>query len=162
MTNKEFFIQCWNNEVPNTVGLIKSLPADKLDYKPNEKSRTARELVSHLVGHNHGIAELAKDGKVTVEDVPFSNLDDMVSQFEKLNGSAADKLKTMSDKDWDEKKIPLIMGGQNVWEAPAGQMCWAFLFDRIHHRGQLSTYIRPMGGKNPSIYGPSADTMPGG
>lgn len=162
MTNKEFFIKCWNSECPTTVNVIKSLPADKLDYKPHEKSRTARELVSHLVGHNLGIAELANDGKITVEDSAFTSLEDSAAQFEKLNAEASDKLQSMSDKDWDEKKIPLFFGGQNVWEAPAGQMCWAFLFDRIHHRGQLSTYIRPMGGKNPSIYGPSADTMPGG
>jgi hypothetical protein len=34
---------------------------------------------------------------------------------------------------------------------------WGFLFDEVHHRGQLSTYLRPMGGKVPSIHGPSAD-----
>jgi uncharacterized damage-inducible protein DinB len=45
-----------------------------------------------------------------------------------------------------------------VWQsAPLGVMVWFTLFDLIHHRGQLSTYIRPMGGKVPSIYGPSAD-----
>ena len=45
-----------------------------------------------------------------------------------------------------------------VWQqAPLGGMIWSTLFDLIHHRGQLSTYIRPMGGKVPSIYGPSAD-----
>jgi len=36
-------------------------------------------------------------------------------------------------------------------------MLWGFLFDAIHHRGQLSSYLRPMGAKVPSIYGPSAD-----
>jgi uncharacterized damage-inducible protein DinB len=38
-------------------------------------------------------------------------------------------------------------------------MLWFFLFDVIHHRGQLSTYIRPMGGKNPAIYGYSFDSL---
>ena len=37
------------------------------------------------------------------------------------------------------------------------EMLWGFLFDAIHHRGQLSSYLRPMGAKVPSIYGPSAD-----
>ena len=37
------------------------------------------------------------------------------------------------------------------------QFLWDFMFDAIHHRGQLSAYLRPMGGKVPSIYGPSAD-----
>ena len=38
-----------------------------------------------------------------------------------------------------------------------GEMLWGFLFDAIHHRGQLSSYLRPMGAKVPSIYGPSGD-----
>jgi uncharacterized damage-inducible protein DinB len=49
------------------------------------------------------------------------------------------------------------MDGKVAWEAPLGDMMWSFLFDAIHHRGQLSSDLRPMGGKVPSIYGPSAD-----
>jgi uncharacterized damage-inducible protein DinB len=44
-----------------------------------------------------------------------------------------------------------------VWETSLGDMLFGILFDAIHHRGQLSTYLRPMGAKVPSIYGPSAD-----
>jgi uncharacterized damage-inducible protein DinB len=44
-----------------------------------------------------------------------------------------------------------------VSEQPVGTFLWFILFDAIHHRGQLSAYLRPMGGKVPSIYGPSAD-----
>ena len=40
-----------------------------------------------------------------------------------------------------------------------GEFFWFSLLDAIHHRGQLSVYIRPMGGKVPSIYGPSGDDM---
>jgi uncharacterized damage-inducible protein DinB len=38
-------------------------------------------------------------------------------------------------------------------------MFWGFLFDTVHHRGQLSTYYRQMGVRNPSIYGPTAETI---
>ena len=48
--------------------------------------------------------------------------------------------------------------GQVVMEKPTVvEFLWDFMFDAIHHRGQLSAYLRPMGGKVPSIYGPSAD-----
>jgi len=51
-----------------------------------------------------------------------------------------------------------VMDGMpEPWQDTIGQFLWGFLFDCIHHRGQLSTYLRPMGGKVPSIYGPSAD-----
>lgn len=161
MTNKEFFISCWKNEGPNTIGVFKSLPEDKLDYKPSEKSRTARQLVEHLIGHNTALNQLAEEGKITIEDTAFKNLAEAEELFSKRQNDLIAKIQNMDDKIWDEKVIPLMFGEQIVWEAPAGEMCWAFLFDRIHHRGQLSTYIRPMGGKNPSIYGPSADTMGG-
>lgn len=45
-----------------------------------------------------------------------------------------------------------------MWTDKKKNMLWGFLFDMVHHRGQLSAYIRPMGGKVPSIYGPSADS----
>jgi uncharacterized damage-inducible protein DinB len=49
------------------------------------------------------------------------------------------------------------MGDAPAWETTIDGFVWGFLFDAVHHRGQLSTYLRPMGGKVPSIYGPSAD-----
>jgi uncharacterized damage-inducible protein DinB len=62
----------------------------------------------------------------------------------------------MDDAAWN-KKAQFLMDGNVAWEAPLGDMLYGFLFDAIHHRGQLSTYLRPMGAKVPSIYGPSAD-----
>ena len=44
-----------------------------------------------------------------------------------------------------------------AWEDTVQNMLWGFLFDMVHHRGQLSSYLRPMGGKVPAIYGPSGD-----
>ncbi|HZV12602.1 MAG TPA: DinB family protein [Candidatus Kapabacteria bacterium] len=55
----------------------------------------------------------------------------------------------------------LMPDGTVVWEATLGNMCWGLLHDAIHHRGQLSSYLRPMGAKVPSIYGPSADDQGG-
>lgn len=161
MTNKEFFIECWKNEGPNTAGLINALPEDKLDYKPSEKSRTARQIVEHLIGHNIALNDLADKGKITDENCSFKDLKEAESIFNKTQDELVEKIKAMDEKTWEEKTIPMMFGDQKVWEAPASSMCWAFLFDRIHHRGQLSAYIRPMGGKNPSIYGPTADSMNG-
>ena len=60
------------------------------------------------------------------------------------------------DTKWDAK-AQFLVDGSVAWEAPLGDMLFGFLFDAIHHRGQLSSYLRPMGAKVPSIYGPSAD-----
>jgi uncharacterized damage-inducible protein DinB len=53
--------------------------------------------------------------------------------------------------------IRFLYQGNVVMERPTVEFLWDFMFDAIHHRGQLSAYLRPMGAKVPSIYGPSAD-----
>ena len=53
--------------------------------------------------------------------------------------------------------MPFMMGGQEVMKATGYDNAWGFLLDMIHHRGQLTTYLRPMGSTVPQIYGPSAD-----
>ncbi len=63
----------------------------------------------------------------------------------------------MSDEAWETTDAKMIVPG-HPWETKMYQMVWALIFDLIHHRGQLATYIRPMGGSVPSIYGPSADS----
>ena len=74
------------------------------------------------------------------------------------DGMASSKaaLAAMTDADWDAEAV-MMMDGKEVWKSKRGDMGLGFMLDLIHHRGQLSTYIRPMGGKVPSIYGPSAD-----
>ena len=68
----------------------------------------------------------------------------------------APRLKRLDEKSWSEKTAQLVVEGR-VFETTLGHMWWLGLFDALHHRGQLSVYLRHMGGKVPSIYGPSAD-----
>ena len=65
-------------------------------------------------------------------------------------------LKKLDDAGW-KRPVRFLMEGKQINETTTNEMLWGFLHDMIHHRGQLSTYIRPMGGKVPSIYGPSGD-----
>ena len=56
-----------------------------------------------------------------------------------------------------EGRVPFMYEGQQVMNETGADNAWGFLLDIIHHRGQLSTYLRPMGATVPQIYGPSAD-----
>ena len=67
-----------------------------------------------------------------------------------------ERLAKVDDAKWTSPG-DFRMGGQSVWSTTVQDLCWGYLFDMVHHRGQLSAYLRPMGGKVPSIYGPSAD-----
>ena len=64
MTNREFFLQHCAAEFPRFVGVLKAAPADKLDYRPHPKSRSAYELIGHLLGHEQDLLELADTGKI--------------------------------------------------------------------------------------------------
>jgi uncharacterized damage-inducible protein DinB len=63
----------------------------------------------------------------------------------------ADKLGRLSQAQW-EQTARLWVGGEVVLEKTVGEVLWLFHFDLIHHRGQLTTYLRPLGSKVPSRY----------
>jgi len=81
---------------------------------------------------------------------------EIVAAFERNAAALEALLPTFDDARW-EGSVKFMMGGECLFESNFGEMFWGFFLDLIHHRGQLSSYIRPMGGKVPSIYGPSGD-----
>jgi uncharacterized damage-inducible protein DinB len=157
MTHRDFYIERWEAEFPATIRVFKALPADKLDYRPHPRSRSAGELVALLVGEEKAGVQLCDEWKIDwSEPTGFGKLSDMIAEFERHHRAMGEKLKKLDEAAWD-KRVGFFMGGKQLMEESAGAMLWSFLLDAIHHRGQLSVYIRPMGGKVPSIYGPSAD-----
>jgi len=84
---------------------------------------------------------------------------EMVRLFEERSNELTDLVAKMDEASWN-RTAQFYSNGKVVSEQPVGQFLWFILFDAIHHRGQLSSYLRPMGGKVPSIYGPSADERP--
>src|SRR5262249_11410787 len=76
--------------------------------------------------------------------------------FEKHYTQLLDEVTKMDESTWHTNGQFKVQG-QLRMEMPIGQFLWLFHNDAIHHRGQLAAYIRPMGGKVPSIYGPSGD-----
>jgi uncharacterized damage-inducible protein DinB len=161
MTNREFFVKQWGGERRAFVAVLKALPEGKGDYRPHPRSRSAAELAWVLSSEAVGLLALIEQGELDWKDTPPpAKLGAIAEQYAGANAKVAERLKRVDDAAWG-KPVKFKMGGQVAWEASLGEMLWGFLFDSIHHRGQLSTYIRPMGGKVPSIYGPSGDD-PGG
>ena len=158
MTNQEFFAQTLSGEFERFRKVIAALPAGKLDYKHDPKSRSARELVEHLIGHFDDLAELADAGVINHRmQVPFKDLDDGLATFDKSYRGLESKLKTAGSDLWAQP-ADFRVGDKVIMTAPGEALMWLLFLDAVHHRGQLSTCIRPMGGKVPGIYGPSADT----
>jgi uncharacterized damage-inducible protein DinB len=109
-----------------------------------------------IAGEWGDAASLIEHGRCDYAPPPSAGVGDSIALFQKNAGAIEKRLERLSDAAW-EKKTQFCMDGKVAWEAPLGEMLFGFLFDAIHHRGQLSTYLRPMGAKVPSIYGPSAD-----
>jgi hypothetical protein len=164
LSNREFFIRRWELEYPSFADVIKALPPAKLDYRPHPASRSAGELVALLVSVEKACAELCESGRSSFNsglrfhpNTGFTALEEMIGAYEQHHRVLAAKLYDLDDVTWN-RPAWLTRGEQEiVLRDSVGGLLWLALLDAVHHRGQLSTYIRPMGGKVPSIYGPSAD-----
>jgi len=156
MTNLEFHVARRKAELPAFLKVLKALPAGKLDYRPHAKSRSAAELAWVLAAEEKALLGLLETGVIDWKEDKPPALDEIVRTYETSAAAVNARLEKLDASGW-EKPAKFLMGGQAVWEDTTGEMFWGFLFDAIHHRGQLSTYLRPMGGKVPAIYGPSAD-----
>jgi len=158
MTNREFFLKTWEQEHPKFVSVLKALPGDQLAYKPHDRSTTAQVLAWQLAEEARTLVDVAGGGTTKWEtNAPPADAPSIVAAFEKHGQELKQRVATVDDAAW-EGPARMLMDGGGEWATTMTEMFWGFLFDMIHHRGQLSTYIRPMGGKVPAIYGPSADS----
>jgi uncharacterized damage-inducible protein DinB len=157
MKKHEFAIERRKAEFPAFVRVLKALPQDRLDYRPDPKARTAAELAWVMPAEEAALLGLLEKGSFDWKDEkPPSEVGDIVAAYERNAKAVTDRLERLDEAGW-QKKGTILMGGQPGWETTIDRFVWEFLFDAVHHRGQLSTYLRPMGGKVPSIYGPTAD-----
>jgi uncharacterized damage-inducible protein DinB len=156
MYDREFCITRRKAERPAFLRVLKAIPEGRSDYRPDPKARTAAELALMLASEEAALLSLIDTGVVEWKEPPRpGKMDAILADYERSSAAVNERLERLDDAGW-QKKVRFIMGGSS-WEDKLSQMVWGFLFDAIHHRGQLSTYLRPMGGKVPSIYGPSAD-----
>lgn len=162
MTNKEFFIQTWQAEIPRTLNAVNALPKDmdKLNYRCDEKARSAAQIIGHILPHAESICNATKtfiaDEKT---ERTFASIEVAASYFEKNATQVVENLKAIDDKTWEEQIVEFHVNGNKLFAYPMMNIFWASMFDIIHHRGQLSTYYRHMGVRNPNIYGPTAEDI---
>ena len=162
MTNREFFMQRHAAEQAAFVRVFKAVPGDKLGHRADPRARSAEEIMGHLIGHEQDLIELLSTNAINHRmQVAFSNAAEAVDLLQTAHQEVQAKLKAVGDAGWDDTKGTFAVDGKVFYEMPNRDLGWMLFFDSIHHRGQLSTYLRPMGSKVPSIYGPSADDAGG-
>jgi uncharacterized damage-inducible protein DinB len=157
MTIREFLENRRKAEYPTFVNVLNALPRERFDYRPHERSPSAAGIVWTLARETKACCDMIDNGCVNwTEQPPPADPDAIVSAFKNHYAALDRRIQDMDEAGWQNKAQFHIMG-QLYRSAPVGDFLWFLFFDAIHHRGQLSTYIRPMGGQVPSIYGPSGD-----
>lgn len=157
MTNKNFFLDTIKEETQKFRVAIEALPEDKHGHKVHEKSREAGNLAAQLALQWKAISGILTAGTPAFNphEMEGQSKEDMLSKFDEGMSQLQKDVEMISEEDWENGDAS--MG--EMWKDKKHRMAWGFLFDAIHHRGQLSTYLRAMGAVVPSIYGPTADTQ---
>lgn len=157
MSEKELYLDVWQQEFHRTVKVLKAVPEDKLDFKPHEKSRTTRELAWTFVNEERVVDQAVSDGAPASPFPPAPNtLRELLSTYESFHHRLFDKLKRIPEAEFS-KTASFPTGPKQFGTMQRLDVFWFLLMDMVHHRGQLSVYLRLAGDKVPSIYGPSAD-----
>jgi uncharacterized damage-inducible protein DinB len=157
MTMREFLESRHKAEYPTFVKVLKALPKERFDYRPHERSPSTAEIVWTLAREARACCDLIDSGQVNwTPQPPPADPEAILSAFQTQYTALDERISCLSESNW-QNKARLLIDGRLFREAPVGEFLWYLFFDAIHHRGQLSTYIRPMGGQVPSIYGPSGD-----
>jgi uncharacterized damage-inducible protein DinB len=157
MNTREYYLECFKAEKPKFVRVLRAVPADQAAYRPHPKSTSAGGLVWLLASELHDACEIVDHHEVNYAPTSEpATVNESVAAYERNASELESRLARLDDAAWGAK-ARFLMDGKVAWETTLGDMLWGFLFDAIHHRGQLSSYLRPMGAKVPSIYGPSGD-----
>jgi len=144
------------NEHQITRQVIEAIPLDKGDYRPDAVSKTALELAWHIVAAEKrflsGIPAGAFDFSPIHRPESIKNSADIAAWFEETFAANLKKIEVL-----DGETLAKLIDFRGMFQLPAAAFLQLALNHTIHHRGQLSVYLRPMGAKVPSIYGESYD-----
>ena len=159
-TEKEMFLASWEREFATTMKILKQLPANKADFRPAaDKARSAKELAGVFIAEMNVVDGVAKgniDFGNTSGFTPPTSYGEILTALENSYKTMVAKVKGMPDADWNSA-MPFPIGPKQMGQVRKADILWTMLMDSVHHRGQFSIYLRLVGAKVPSIYGPSGD-----
>jgi uncharacterized damage-inducible protein DinB len=157
MDERMLFLKFWEKEAPAMRKVIARIPQERSDYRSDPKARNAREIAWLLVREEILLCNGLEKGVLEWEEVPTpATVAEIIETYDRHHDAITKRLHALPAAKW-EQVVPFTFNGQEIMKETGYGNAWGFFLDAIHHRGQLSTYLRPMGSTVPSIYGPSAD-----
>jgi uncharacterized damage-inducible protein DinB len=144
------------NEHRVTRKIIEAIPAGQGDYRPDEISKTALELAWHIASAENFFLDAVAAGEFHPAGgkMPPSigNAADVAAWYGEAFQTNFDRVAKLSSE-----QLLKVLDFRGIFQYPAVTYLQFAINHSIHHRGQLSVYLRPMGAKVPSIYGESYD-----
>lgn len=161
----QLFLSELKNEALSTRKMLKAVPTESLDWKPHEKSMALGKLASHT-GEMAGWVRLI----LTADELNFATMAytapiiesnaDILAVFESNLTDAIRVFEDVKDEAIYQENWKLKNGDYVILEQPKHVVIRSMVFNHIiHHRAQLSVYLRLLGIPVPGMYGPSADEM---
>jgi uncharacterized damage-inducible protein DinB len=156
-----FLLQMWLPSLKSehwvTKTVIEAIPLDKGDYRPDPVSKSALELAWHIAAAQHRFVGGIGAGGLDFSPIPrpesVKNSADIAGWFRETFAKNCERLAGLSGE-----QLIKVLDFRGLFQLPAVAYLQFHMNHEIHHRGQLSTYLRPMGGKVPAIYGESYDS----
>lgn len=143
-------------EAATTRKVLAAIPEGQNDYTPHEKSMKALDLAWHIAASDVWFLDGILNGAFGHGDEKrpdeIKSGADVAKWYEANFGPMVDKVRAL-----DGEMAARVIDFFGVMQAPAATYLGLLIKHSVHHRGQLSAYLRPMGGKVPAIYGGSAD-----
>jgi uncharacterized damage-inducible protein DinB len=158
-TVADFLAADFENEMQTTLRVLGAVPNGDLDYRPDPKSKTALGLVRHIALEDEWLLNSIANGEFTPppddsDACGIRNPVDAVARYKDKVPTALDRVRALPGE-----KLTNVIDLLGMIQAPGINFLAMSIKHSVHHRGQLSTYLRAMGGKIPGIYGPSGDTQ---
>ena len=153
---QNIYLGTLKNESRITRKVLETVPADKCDYRPDTASRTAIELARHIAAADNRFLETVINGLFDMNPA-------MIPENVKTPAETAVWYEERFAKNFDAltklngEQLTKMVDFRGMFQRPAVSFVMLGLHHTIHHRGQLSSYLRCMGAKVPSIYGESYD-----
>ena len=155
----DFLVADFQHEMQTTERVIAAVPIGHLDYRPDDKGKTGLGLVRHLALEDEWLLTCIANGAFTPppddsDACGIMSPADAVARYREKVPAALDRVNGLSGEE-----LTQVIDLFGMVQAPRVNFVAMAIKHSVHHRGQLSSYLRAMGGTVPEIYGPTADTQ---
>ncbi len=153
----------FQQELKQTRRLLAALPEGKLDFKPHEKSHTMGGLAQHVAQLPYLLVSIIRDDELDFTTVPKlekpKDVKDILTLWDESSAAASAAFGALTE-DHLARMWTFRVGDKIYFTRPKAALIRDFFLSHmIHHRAQLTVYIRLVGSAVPGLYGPSADEM---